>query len=655
MSKAAQEYRSSEGKALTKELAVQQSVVIPDSSAFDQFYYDLNFVITTNPENLQGTVTGYFKSQVSGLSLVKLNFDSRAGITPWNNLNVSGDVSSYTLSDNILRVVLNRPYNEGEIFSITVTYSGVPRTGGFQGFAFGSTTDGDTIVSTLSEPYLAHSWWPCKDDPADKMDSMKIAVTVPAGYIVASNGLLQSVNTNPNGSKSFVWKEKYPITTYLVSLAATHYATFSDSFEYAPGQFMPIDYFVYPPNLERARDVFQPLPQMLQVFSDKFGLYPFIEEKYGQAQFQWGGAMEHQTCTSLGYSWVIYDWETVFAHELAHQWFGDLITCQNWHDIWLNEGFATYCEAVWVEAKLGTEAYYTYVNSDLSGINNWGIDPIYRNSIDNVSYIFNRTVYDKGMWVLHMLRHIIGDSVFFETLHNYANDPAFRFKDATTAQFRDFVESQTGMNLHWFFQQWIYEPLYPKYRWGYLAHQQGGQNYLFLQIDQTPWSGGNYQSSLYKMPIDIAVRYQDNSRDTLVVWDSLQSQTYNIPVSQQVAEVSFDPNSWVLKIATEMSLSDINTPISLTDGFVLYQNYPNPFNSTTKIPFALDAGGNVQLNIYDLTGRKIRSLLNGYFAEGSIATWDGMDDRGLPVASGVYIYRLQYNGKEMSHKLLLVR
>ncbi|GAB4377582.1 MAG: M1 family aminopeptidase [Calditrichia bacterium] len=645
------EAQKHEQKAFVQNFNLFQKTPLPDSADFDQYYYDLIFTITPSPPNLLGRVTGYFRSKIDGLTHIKLNFDSREDLSYWDGMSVTGNISGYSHSNWVLRVELDRPYNTGETFSLTIQYSGLPRSAGLKGLEFDYNSYNDVVISTLSEPYIAQTWWPCKDDPSDKLDSVRISVTVPDTLIVASNGILESITPAPNNTQTYVWFEKYPITTYLVSLAISNYCQFSDSFEYAPGKFMPIDYFVYPLEQNIARNAFQKIPDMLQVYSNLFGLYPFIEEKYGHASFVWGGAMEHQTCTSIGK--VSLNWETVYAHELAHQWFGNLVTCRDWYNIWLNEGFATYSEALWVEAEYGKEAYHDYIDYSLLSMGSWAIDPIYRSTITNPHYIFHRTVYSKGMWVLHMLRHVLGDSIFFEIMHDYPNSPNFFHQNVTTEQFKDFCESQSGMNLDWFFHQWIYQPYYPEYEWGYALYEKFSQNYLYLQIEQLQHLNG--YNHLYKMPIDIVVRYRDGSSDTLVVWDSLATQTFDLPIASNPRHVSFDPDGWILKTVNKTPIKLIRIPDDLIGQFELYQNFPNPFNSFTRIPFSLDTSGYVDLTIYDVRGKKVRTLISGYFQQGDIIRWDGLNDQNIPVASGIYLYRIQFRGREKSRKMVLIR
>jgi len=255
------------------------------------------------------------------------------------------------------------------------------------------------------------------------------------------------------------------------------------------------------------------------------------------------------------------------------------------------------------------------------------------------------------MWVLHMLRHVLGDSVFFEIMRNYPTDPQFAHRDVTTEDFRDFCENISGMNLDWFFQQWIYQPFYPVYRWGYLHQVRSNEHFLEILIEQNQLESG--YDHLYKMPVDLLVNYSNGTSDTLVVWDSLQTQSFQIPIKSEPSEVIFDPDNWLLKKTDK--LSAFNLQVNLSAGFELYQNFPNPFNSVTHLPFSLDTSGQVTLEIYDVTGRKIKTLAKGFLTQGDILTWNGMDDSGRQVASGVYIYRIRFRDHRLARKMILIR
>jgi hypothetical protein len=209
------------------------------------------------------------------------------------------------------------------------------------------------------------------------------------------------------------------------------------------------------------------------------------------------------------------------------------------------------------------------------------------------------------------------------------------------------------MQLDWFFHQWIYEPYYPVYEWGYSHFRQGIQDYLHVAVQQQQsTSEYNY---IFKMPIDLVVIYTDNTRDTLVIWDSLAVQYFDIPISGTPQSVSFDPDNWILKKSTMVPVRQIEPPIDLTTTFTLHQNYPNPFNGRTIIPFSLDTSGRVVLEIYDLTGRNVRTLVDDFFSQGALIRWDGKDDHGQIVASGVYMYQIRFQNERISRKMMFIR
>ncbi len=620
-----------------------------DSTDYDAIFYDLNFTVPVSPPKLIATVRGVFRSRKAGLQRIILNFDSREDITPWENLTVTGNVSHWELANWNLTIQLDQPYAVGDTFSVTVHYEGLPRESGFQGFAVNEYAAGDTIISTLSEPYYAQTWWPCKDDPRDKADSVRIRVVVPPGYRVGSNGTLEVQRRLPNGWEEFVWVERYPITTYLVSLAISKYAYFEDRWEYAPGQYLPLVYYVYPRDSARAVEAFRPLPTILSVYSQLFGLYPFITEKYGQAQFQWGGAMEHQTLTSVGR--VANSWEFVYAHEAAHQWFGNLVTCATWGDIWLNEGFATYSEALYYEALNGTEAYHQYMNAMLPYMDSWATQAIYRYNTD--SGIFHRTVYNKGAWVLHMLRYVLGDSTFFHILNTYPNDPQFRFGNATTTQFRQFCEAVSGRQLEWFFNQWIYEAGYPEYDIRYQTRINASGDSLDITILQNHSDG---ELVVYQMPLPFRIDYADGRQESFTVWNAVDSQRVSVPISGIVDTLRFDPEQWILKTFTITEQRPTMPPH--LNHHIISAPFPNPFQEKMRLLFQLNQTTRVNVAVYSVTGEKVRQLLNTVLPERDAlysVYWYGKDDLGRPVPNGVYFLRAIIGDRQTVWKVLVLR
>ncbi len=273
---------------------------------------------------------------------------------------------------------------------------------------------------------------------------------------------LESITPNGNGTHTYYWKNHYTIANYLISLAITNYTQYDTYYHYSPTDSMVITNFIYPENFNYVKPLVDETDEMIEVFADRYGEYPFIEEKYGHAEYQWGGAMEHQTCSSMGF-WGI----GVISHELAHQWYGDMITCKDWHHIWLNEGFATYSEAVYLEARDGKAAYDAQIACEMSYARD-AQGTIWVQDITDVGQIFNgNRSYAKGSCVLHMLRGIVGDSTFFDIMRTYSADPSVSYGVATTEDFQAIAESVYGQDLDYFFQEWIYGENEPTYTVGW--------------------------------------------------------------------------------------------------------------------------------------------------------------------------------------------
>lgn len=611
---------------------------------FDVTYYEIDLTIDPENREIAGSVQVRARATVAGLEQITLDL--------LDNLHVTSVLSGssaldFTHTGDELTVTLTHAYQAGELFELTIRYDGTPATltGGFSAFDFGSHR-GVPIISTLSEPFGARAWWPCKDHPADKADSVDIIITVPFPLTVASNGTLVEVTHNANGSTTFHWSERYPISTYLVSLAITNYEIFSDTYRVSENDSMEVQYYVYPEHLDAAREDFRVTVPMIESYSSTFGQYPFLAEKYAMAEFPWHGAMEHQTCTSYGAALIrgdhTYDW--VIAHELAHQWFGDLITMQSWAHIWLNEGFATYAEALWAEHTGGRGSYHAYMAR---------LDPgffptsVFVYDSTSIAKLFSTTVYDKGAWVLHMLRHVIGTDLFLHALREYG--ARFSFGNATTEDFRSVCESVAGQDLEWFFEQWVYGVYRPTYEYGWSDSTSGSHHIVTLDLNQAQTNAG-----LFKMPLDVLLT--SASRDTTcVIWDSLKSQRFQFVLNEPVTELALDPEDWVLKKLRRMPSSVVGS--AKPASFTLFPNYPNPFNSETEIHYEHERKGHVVLDIYNILGQRVRRLTDRVQNSGQhTATWDGRDREGKRLPTGVYVYQLTFDGKTAPvRKLVLLR
>jgi aminopeptidase N len=594
-------------------------VQYPGDSKIDVTYYGLDLTVTANPNYLSGSVIIGIQVDTSSINSCFLDLQNALTI---NSLLLNGTPAVFTHINNIISVTLDRTYVYGEEFFIKVFYQGIPGSSGFGSFEF-SAHSGVSAIWTLSEPYGAPDWFPCKDTPADKADSSDVWITVSDQFTAVSNGTLESEIDNGNGTKTFYWKNRYNIAHYLISLAITNYHRYDTYFHYGQNDSMIITHFVYPEHFNLVKPYCDETAAMIAVFSDRYGLYPFINEKYGHAQFARVG-MEHQTCTSIGL------WETwLVAHELAHQWYGDMITCADWHNIWLNEGFATYSEAVYVEAKNGKAAYDSYVMNEMNQAKN-AQGTIWVQDISEVGQIFDwyRT-YKKAGVVLHMLRGVVGDSTFFDIMRTYSADPAVSYGVATTEDFQAIAESVYGQTLNYFFQQWIYGENFPKYAIGWGKTSLGGDIYrIDLNIAQVV----NPNPAFFTMPVQIKVNFV--SGDTMVTLvNNAQSQNFRFDVVGNPISINFDPGNWILKTIQSLTeVEDIYQPIK----YSLEQNYPNPFNPKTAISYQLPVSGNVSLRVYDILGNEVAILIDGYNEAGKHKV--DFDATGLN--SGVYFYKL---------------
>ena len=274
------------------------------------------------------------------------------------------------------------------------------------------------------------------------------------------------------------------------------------------------------------------------------------------AHFPWGGGMEHQTCTSLLYYW--YD-PYVIVHELSHQWWGDYITCGDWHNIWLNEGFATYCEALYFEHMYGTSYYHTYMGYLESATRGGGT--IWVEDTTNVNQIFSNLEYEKAGWVLHMLRHVVGDSAFFRSLRAYYSDPRFAYGTALTADFQGICDSVSGMDLNWFFQEWIYGTYRPNYQISWMYENLGGTYRVYLHLDQIQ----STPPLVFTMPVDVTI--STPSGDTTVVFFNNQgNQDFQIDLDSQPTALVLDKDNWILKYSSNVSYGLRIVTTSLPDG-----------------------------------------------------------------------------------------
>lgn len=614
-------------------------VLYPGDSSIDVTYYKLNLTLIYSTKYLNGIVTVKAKAVKDNLQNFYLDLV--------NSMNVSSVTSngislSFLLSNDQLQIILDKKYQTGQEFSVEISYWGFPLSGNFGDFVFSSHAN-QPIIWSLSEPYGARAWWPSKDTPADKADSSEVWITSDKFFVSVSNGVLRDIIDNQDGTRTYKWKNSYPIANYLISLAMTNYQIYDTPLEYEPGKIMPVTHYVYPEQFSSSKTNLDKVDGMINLFSLKFGLYPFIKEKYGQAQCHNGVSMEHQTVSSMS----TFN-ENTEAHELAHQWFGDKVTCKDWQNIWLNEGFASYCECIYREGMYGTIDFKNYVNNFMNQAKS-AQGTIYVQNISSVNEIFSSSrEYKKGAMVLHMLRGIVGDQKFFQILKEYLVEPGLSYNVATTEDFQRISERVYGQSLDYFFKEWIYGENYPKYTVGTNIKQLADGSYqLTFRLIQNV----NTNPSFFTMPVKLRITFLDVI-DNTTFFNNQQDQSWVIPLGKNLpSKIEFDPDNWILKDIVGTTSTEGGEIIPKS--FLLYQNYPNPFNPSTVIGYQLPVAGNVSLKVYNELGKEVATLVNQIQPAGIYNFKFSIINYQL--SSGVYFYTLQTDQFTDTKKMIILK
>ncbi len=620
-------------------------VPTPEQAFYDVLHYTVDIAFRDSPATVAGTVAILLESLVDSLYTVHIDLDDVLSVS---SVTIVGEgTPPWDHWFDIITVTLEPGLAAGEQIEIEIEYSGDPTLAQYDGMFFKS-YDGNPIYYSLSEPWSARTWWPCKDYPDDKA-TFDIYLSVNPGLIATSNGDYLGYTSDTQWGlpyRKYHWVESYPMPTYLFSIAASNYVELNDYYVYAPQETMPVVHYVFPSKVSQAETDFDIAVPCLEFFSSIFGLYPFIDEKYGIAMCTFGGGMEHQTLTSYGYMLVTgtHSYDYIYVHELAHQWFGDLITCEDWTHIWLNEGFASYSEALWFEHLGGPAALHADMENK-DNPNYWS-GPILRSpDEENPWYYFNNVVYDKAAWVLHMLRHVMGDGLFSTMLYDYATNPDFAYSSIATDDFVGFCEGYYGGSLDWFFDPWLTREDRLQYDWGWHSYQLAGQEVLTIVVNQV-------QPDPYTMPVDFRIDLKGAGTIDTVLWVDASYNEFQIYMDKEILGVEMDPDNWILCDKTTSPISGEDVPTAL----FLEQNFPNPFNPSTTISFGTDEEGPVLLQVFDIKGALVKTLENRRLPAGNhTSSWNATNESGRPVASGIYFYRLRAGGSDITRKMILLR
>ena len=592
---------------------------------FDVSYYRCEWTVDPAVRYIKGSITAAFTLTTAAGNLV---FDLHKDLKADSVVHHGVSILFQQGADNSLAVQLPQTFAAGRKDSLTIYYQGVPPVDGFGSFVT-TLQNGVPVMWTLSEPYGAKDWWPCKNAQADKADSIDVVLHYPAQYSSASNGVLVA-ETVAGDRKTSYWRHRYPISSYLVAIAVADYTTEKDSVR-INNTTIPVYMHAYGGNSEYFRSATQTAKNCLQKFSSLFGLYPFAGEAFSQTQFGWGGGMEHQTN-----SFITSTYDQLVAHELGHQWFGDKVTCRSWSDIWLNEGFASYMQFIYVE-NFDPAQKLAYLQNTRGQITSRPDGSVRVNDTTNAGRIFDsRLTYLKGSFLLHMIRWKLGDTLFFKAIRQYLNDPLVSYGTATTADLRRNLESAGGQSFATFFANWYEGEGYPNYQVTWTPNKN---NLVKIKIDQTT---SHPSVSFYGMPVPLGLR--GAGRDTVVVLDHTRSgQEFWVDPGFRVDTVIFDPANWLLS-----GTNSVTGRPAASAGLNDIRIYPNPVTDRVAISIANPAGHDLSLRLYNAAGQLL------YKKNEVLGRADQVFSVSLPgLPAGAYWLHIAIDGKRAVIKKLI--
>lgn len=600
-----------------------------NTANYDLKYHKLEFNLDPSSAYLEGQITSHYVAK-EDLNQVVFDLTENMNVSDVYHL-YSGALLNFvhTIDDELI-IDLPALQNAGVMDSLKVIYSGNPVSSGFGSYEQ-SNHNGSPIIWTLSEPYGAKGWWPCKQDLNDKIDLIDVFITTPKfnsnneENIAVSNGLEISQITSGQ-DKTTHFKHQYPIPAYLIAISVTNYLTYNHVVDNNGSPFEIVNY-VYPENYDNANQSTPITVDIMNLFSGLFEEYPFSNEKYGHAQFGWGGGMEHTTVSFMGgFS------RGLIAHELAHQWFGNKVTCGSWKDIWLNEGFATYLSGLVIENFDGFESFTSWKQNRINSITSQPGGSVY--IIDNdttSSRIFNgRLSYSKGAMVAHMLRKELSDAIFFESLQNYLADPDLSYGYAKSDDFIASVEETVQADLTEFFNDWLYGEGYPTYT---IEWSQPSENLARFVINQAQ---SHWTVDFFESKVTLKLNGTNGENMTTTLDNTYNGQEFFQTVLFDISDVEFDPYYDIISKNNEIVLSltsnDIQNEVSIS---------PTPTNNKFKIikPRNLTIDS---LIIYNVSGQNVASRKYSKY----------IDVRGF--SPGQYFIKL-FSDKGLIFKHLLIK
>lgn len=545
-------------------------LVNPNTQNYDVTYHELRF--TVNPNNVTASISGVVSTTFTALSNMNTIVFDMATQLVVSSVTMNSTSLTFSQSNNELNINFPAAITTGSSATVTITYSGNPPTA--NGAFTRGTHSGTPVIYTLSEPFGARDWWPCKQDLNDKINSIDMYITAPSAFNSVSNGLEQSrIVAGADATTHF--KHLYPIPAYLIVLNVTNYQVYNQQggLGTLASPYFPIINYLYPEtNTVATQTLLAVTPTIINLFESILEPYPFRNEKYGHAQFGWGGGMEHSTVSSMNSFG-----RDLIAHEMAHQWFGDKITCGTWKDIWLNEGITEYMSGLVRENLDGAASFVSWKEGKINSITSSPSGATYLTDAEalNSNRIFSsRLTYNKGSMITHMLRWKLGDVMFFQALKNYLADPALAYGYAVSANFKSHLEAVYGNSLTEFLNDWLYNQGYPSYD---IVAQNWGAGQAKITVNQTQ---SHASVSFFEMPLQIRLSGSSGQTHDVVVENTTNAQEFIVSVPFVVTGVTFDPNKHIISNENTETLGnetfDSNNAVSV---------YPVPAENELTIQF----------------------------------------------------------------------
>lgn len=603
---------------------VNSSTLIPHENKYDMKFVHLNLNLERTTKYLSGNAKTVARVSAAALDtfMTLLHENLIVDSIYFNNVNVP-----FTRADSMVKVAIVNPLPANTSFTAVVYYKGLPPNGGAaigSGFSNASSGSWNTQVTwSLSESFVAYHWWPCKQVLTDKIDSSWVYVTTDSTNRVGSNGLLKNVVLNGN-KKRYEWHSRTPIAYYLISVVVSRFREYN---LYAKPQYLVndsilIQNYIYNNaftsnnwiNTQKAD--LDEMPTVMEFLCDRYGMYPFYKEKYGHCMAPFGGGMEHQTMTSLGF-FEYY----INAHELGHQWWGDNVTCKSWSDIWINEGFASYTEhlTAWYLDPPSFMPNLNYAHNDVMSQPGGSVFFTGADTMNSNVIFDSRLTYNKGGAIIRTLQFVTNnDSLWFRTLRGFQT--TYKNNNASVKDFKNYYEAQTGINATQFFDQWYYGEGYPTFTMKYNTIG----NTLVLQSTQSV--SRPTVTPLFITPVEYRIS-RASMADTIVrVMHTNTVEAYYFTLNGTVTAVSCDPNNWLINKGLSLGL-DPNVAAGIEDQTAssVFSLWPNPTRGLLKIEHPTAA----QVKVLDLSGRLVKEAT---LKEGAV------DLGSLPAA--VYLLRV---------------